>query len=247
MAPHELQALIVQVMQGRGDHVSERLAPLRRRRVESLDNVADGVKCQKRLPALEFDRGVRRRCLQDVLDRLFGNLQAHVEAMRGGVWAARDLTVATRMVTAQRHHEDVELRPFKEEPLAASVLQCHAIQRQSCVPRRQEVAALQQRVRRVIGVHFVTHESLELLAVQNGVLTDLVNQKDATCIETPETEWQQPVFGRWTKVGRRLKTSHAAQVRAARVPASAAVTRASRIPQVSSAIRSRSASSTSHV
>ncbi|MCZ7680087.1 MAG: hypothetical protein M5U28_15515 [Sandaracinaceae bacterium] len=84
----------------------------------ALDDVLDHLEVDERLAALELDGDAGARRLEHEVDGPVGRLLRHVRVDRVHV-GARGVAVDAGLVAAQRHHEDVQVRPVVEEALAA--------------------------------------------------------------------------------------------------------------------------------
>jgi hypothetical protein len=129
-----------------------------------LDDVLDHREVHQRLAPLEFDGHIGRRRLKDEIDGLFRGLLRHVGVRRAHLCTG-GVTVDTRLVAAERHHDHVKVGAVVQEALPA----LEPLDRRRHIKLRAEkIAALEPLVHLRAARDGALDEVLELLPRQEN-------------------------------------------------------------------------------
>ena len=104
--------------------------------------------------------------------------------------ATGDLAVCTRVLAAERHHEDVEARELAEHSMARVGLHREQVQGQRLFRSAEEVLPAKA-THPVRIVEPEVHELVELIGGKHQVLTDHVRHEDLVAVEAVKAEGEQ--------------------------------------------------------
>src|SRR5689334_15007786 len=116
-------------------------APFFRKFLGGHHFVADQVKVQQRLTALELDLDRLRRSRKSYVECPHCRLFAHVIPITIG-GSARDLTIRARVLATERHHKDMKGRRFTEKGHSASQSKGQQLQLRLLAPSRNHHAGV---------------------------------------------------------------------------------------------------------